>query len=83
MTEHIEIADFFEKIDAMRKAGDKSPGVTIMRELQDYVEKVRDGGELDEAYLENQLWLLYIAGVAGGTDALPRALGRILNAPED
>jgi len=69
MTEHIEIADFFEKIDAMRKAGDKSPRVTIMGELQDYVEKVRDGGELDEAYFENQLWLLYIAGVAGGTDA--------------
>jgi hypothetical protein len=73
--EPLEITDYLDKIDAMIKAGDKHPGVTIIDELEEYIEKVRDGErELDEIYFENQLWLLYMAGLEKGGDGAMRAL---------
>jgi hypothetical protein len=80
--DNLAVADFFAKIDAMRKAGDKTPGPTIMGELFDYVEQVRDGAEFDEMYFENQLWLLYIAGMAGGIDRTLHTFTRVTPRPK-
>jgi hypothetical protein len=73
MSEYIQIDDYFEKLISMKKAGDDKPSQKITEELIEYVQKISDGEvEFNDTYFENQLILIYCAGLIDAFEVGPK-----------